>query len=393
MSVGEPTAAMTLDNDARWMDHALELAERGRGFAEPNPVVGAVIVKDGRILGEGYHEKFGGPHAEIHALRVAGPQACGATAYVTLEPCCHTGKTGPCTRALIEARVSRVVAAVLDPNPLVAGRGVLELRRHGIAVTLGTCARRATRTNAPFFKLIRLKRPYVIAKWAQTLDGAMADRFNSSKWISCEESRQQVHLLRGRVDAILVGIGTVLADDPMLTARPPHDSDIRRRATRCVLDASCRLPLGSRLVQSAKEYPTVIFHRRSLEPPAEDRRRRLLAAGVECVAIVDSVGSAGKLDFGAVLGELGRRMMSNLLVEGGAEVLGHLLREHLVDEAQVFIAPRILGDEQARRIVPQSAAKLTDTLNASVMEQALCGSDMKLILQFQHIPASAAGRG
>jgi diaminohydroxyphosphoribosylaminopyrimidine deaminase/5-amino-6-(5-phosphoribosylamino)uracil reductase len=382
MSAGEPISITTSDDDARWMHHALELAERGRGFVEPNPVVGAVIVKDGRVLGEGYHEKFGGPHAEIHALRTAGPQAAGATAYVTLEPCCHIGKTGPCTRALIEAKVSRVVAAVLDPNPLVAGRGVLELRRHGIAVVLGTCARRATRINAPFFKLINLKRPYVIAKWAQTLDGAIADRFNSSKWISCEESRQQVHTLRGRVDAILVGVGTVLADDPLLTARPRDPVEIRRRAIRCVLDAYCRVPLDSRLVQSAKEYPTVIFHHRLLEPAAEDRRRHIAAAGVECVAIDHSGEAAGELNFIAVLDELGRRMMSHVLVEGGAEVLGHLLRHRLIDEAHVFVAPRILGDHRARRIVLQPNTKLNEALNASVIEQASCGTDIKMVLQF-----------
>ena len=381
MSAGEPISIITSDDDARWMHHALELGERGRGFVEPNPVVGAVIVKDGRILGEGYHEKFGGPHAEIHALRMAGPQAAGATAYVTLEPCCHTGKTGPCTRALIEAKVSRVVAAVLDPNPLVAGKGVLELRRHGISVVLGTCARRATRMNAPFFKLIKHKRSYIIAKWAQTLDGAMADRFNSSKWISCEESRQQVHALRGRVDAILVGVGTVLADDPLLTARPRDPAEIRRRAIRCVLDAYCRVPLDSRLVKSAGEYPTIIFHHRLLEPAAEDRRRHIAAAGVECIAIDSSGEAAGELNFAAVLDELGRRMMSNVLVEGGAEVLGHLLRHRLVDEAHVFIAPRILGDHRARRIVLQPNAKLNEALNASVIEQVLCGTDIKIILQ------------
>ncbi|MGC8559486.1 MAG: bifunctional diaminohydroxyphosphoribosylaminopyrimidine deaminase/5-amino-6-(5-phosphoribosylamino)uracil reductase RibD [Phycisphaerae bacterium] len=381
MSAGEQISITTPD-DAQWMHHALQLAERGRGSVEPNPMVGAVIVKDGRILGEGYHEKFGGPHAEIHALRMAGAQATGATAYVTLEPCCHTGKTGPCTRALIEAKVSRVVAAVLDPNPLVAGRGVLELRHNGIAVVLGTGARRATRINAPFFKLINIKRPYVIAKWAQTLDGALADRFNSSKWISCEESRQQVHTLRGRVDAILVGIGTVLADDPLLTARPRDSSEIRRRAIRCVLDAACRLPLDSRLVQSAREYPTVIFHHRSLEPAAEDRRRQIAAAGVECVAIEDSAGAAGELNFAAVLDELGRRMISNLLVEGGGEVLGHLLRHRLVDEAHVFIAPRILGDDQPRRIILQPSVKLNDALNASIIEHSSCGTDIKIVLQF-----------
>jgi diaminohydroxyphosphoribosylaminopyrimidine deaminase/5-amino-6-(5-phosphoribosylamino)uracil reductase len=214
------------------------------------------------------------------------------------------------------------------------------------------------------------------------LDGAIADRFNTSKWISCEESRQQVHILRGRVDAILVGVGTVLADDPLLTARPRDPVEIRRRAIRCVLDAYCRVPLDSRLVQSAKEYPTVIFHHRLLEPAAEDRRRHIAAAGVECVAIDNSGETAGELNFIAVLDELGRRMMSHVLVEGGAEVLGHLLRYRLVDEAHVFVAPRILGDHRARRIVLQPNAKLNEALNASVIEQASCGTDIKMVLQF-----------
>ncbi len=372
-----------LTEDARWMRRALELAEMGRGLVEPNPVVGAVIVKDGAVVGEGWHEKFGGPHAEIHALKNAGTKAAGATVYVTLEPCCHVGKTGPCTQALLAAKVARVSAAVLDPNPLVAGKGLMELRHHGVAVGVGVCAREARRINAPFFKFITQKRPYVIAKWAQSIDGAMADRFGESKWISCAASRQQVHLLRGRVDAVLVGIHTVIADDPLLTARPPSAIDIRRRALRCVLDTHCRLPSHSQLVHTAREIPVLLFHGRQLDAAALQRREQLSHAGIECVAIDGTGSDADGLNLGAVLDYLGSRSVSNLLVEGGSRLLGGLIKQRLVDEAQVYIAPIVVADHQARRIgTDGQAVHLAGAVRGTVLAHGQSGEDSRIIILF-----------
>ncbi len=372
-----------LAEDAKWMRRALELAELGRGLVEPNPVVGAVIIKNGELVGEGWHEKFGGPHAEIRALEVAGAKAAGATVYVTLEPCCHTGKTGPCTTALVAAGVARVSAAVLDPNPLVAGRGISELRRHSVAVGVGVCARQASQINAPFFKLMDQKRPWVIAKWAQSIDGTLGDRFGESKWISCAESRHQVHRLRGRVDAVLVGINTVLADDPLLTARPHHPLDIRRRAMRCVLDGHCRLPMHSQLVQTAGEYPVLVFHQRQLDAAAAQRREHLMAAGIDCIPVDGETSGNSSLNLAAVLDSLGTRSITNLLVEGGSRVIGDLFAHHLVDEAHVYIAPMIVGDDQARRIdAGNMAVHLAGAARGTVASQNLCGSDVHLVLLF-----------
>ena len=236
------------------MRRALELAERGRGYVEPNPLVGAVIVRDDQVVAEGWHQRFGEAHAEIDALAMAADKARGATLYVTLEPCCHHGKTPPCTDALIRAGIKHVVAAMLDPFAQVAGKGVELLRAAGITVETGLCEQEARSLNAPYLKLLATGKPYVHAKWAMSLDGKIATRSGDSRWISNEASRKRVHELRGRMDAIIVGIGTVLADDPLLTARPPGP----RTACRVILDSCGRLPLSSKLAQSARLVPTLV---------------------------------------------------------------------------------------------------------------------------------------
>src|SRR5215210_4216404 len=231
-------------SDADYMTRALELAGRGRGWVEPNPLVGAVVVRDAAVVGEGWHEKFGQAHAEVNALRQAGELARGATLYVTLEPCCHFGKTPPCTEAVIGAGVRRVVSAMLDPFPQVAGQGASRLREAGIVVEVGVGDAAARQLNAPYLKRLRTGRPWVHAKWAMTLDGKIATRTGQSKWITGEAARARVHELRGRMDAIIVGKGTLLADDPLLTARPPGP----RAATRVVLAGTAKgLPGSCRL--------------------------------------------------------------------------------------------------------------------------------------------------
>jgi diaminohydroxyphosphoribosylaminopyrimidine deaminase/5-amino-6-(5-phosphoribosylamino)uracil reductase len=315
-------------SDADWMTQALSLAERGRGYVEPNPLTGAVIVRDGRPVGEGWHQRFGQAHAEVNALAVAGEAARGATLYVTLEPCCHFGKTPPCTDAVIRAGVSRVVAAMSDPFPQVAGKGTELLRQAGVAVEMGVCEVAARRLNAPYLKLLAKGRPYVHAKWAMTLDGKIATRSGDSKWISNEASRRRVHELRGRMDAIIVGIGTVLADDPQLTARPPGP----RTPVRVVLDRSGRTPVLSNLAQTARKTPTWIVT--ACEPAA-----KLHTLGCEVLNIPDVP---------ALLDEMGRRRMTNVLVEGGAGVFGSFLDAVEIDEVHVFIAPRLAGGKAAK---------------------------------------------
>ncbi len=301
--------------DESHMARALELARRGEGAVEPNPMVGCVIADDNEVVGEGWHQRFGGPHAEVEALTAAGPRAKGATAYVTLEPCCHHGKTPPCTQALIAAGIRRVVCAQRDPFPQVGGRGIEELRQAKIDVEVGLLESDAQQLNAPYLKLIKTGRPWIIAKWAMTLDGRMATAAGDSKWISGKESRTVVHQLRARVDAILVGSGTASADDPLLTARPPGP----RVATRIVLDSSASLSLNSQLVRTATQAPVLIAT--SSTSSTKANRDQLAAAGCEILAL-DGASQNDRLL--QLLDDLGRRGMTNVLVEGGPKLLGSL---------------------------------------------------------------------
>ena len=319
------------------MRRALDLARQGAGAVEPNPLVGCVIARGAEIIGEGWHRRFGGPHAEVEALAVAGPRARGATAYVTLEPCCHHGKTPPCTNALIAAGVARVVCAQTDPFPAVAGKGIAALRAAGMAVTSDVLAPDAVRLNAPYLKLLQTGRPWVIAKWAMTLDGKLATATGDSRWISGEAARDYVHQLRGRVDAILVGSGTARADNPLLTARPPGP----RQALRVVVDSRASLPPYSQLLVTARQVPLLV----AVGPQAAATDlRRLEAAGCE-VFLCSASSHAERL--GQLLDELGRRRLTNLLVEGGAQLLGNLHDAGQIDYVCAFVAPRLLGGRDA----------------------------------------------
>jgi len=324
--------------DEAAMRRALELAARGRGFVEPNPMVGAVITADDGFVGEGWHERFGGPHAEVVALQAAGPRARGGTLYATLEPCCHHGKTPPCTEAIRAAGIGRVVVATADPFPEVAGRGIAMLREAGITVEVGLLSTEAERLTAAFRTLIQKGRPWVIAKWAMSIDGRLATAPWQGRWISSPESRALVHDLRTRIDAIAVGIDTVLADDPRLTARPEGDMASGPRVPlRVVLDGRARLPLTSTLVRTAREIPVLVAT--GPDAPAESTAA-LAAAG--CEVWRGTAADAGtRTD--ALLAELGRRRLTHLLVEGGATVLTGMLAAGQVDEVWAFIAPVIVG--------------------------------------------------
>jgi diaminohydroxyphosphoribosylaminopyrimidine deaminase/5-amino-6-(5-phosphoribosylamino)uracil reductase len=324
------------DDDTRWMQAALAEAELGRGRVEPNPLVGAVVVKDGRLVSSGHHGRFGGPHAEVVALERAGKDAAGATLYVTLEPCCHFGKTPPCTSAILAAGIVRVVAALRDPFPQVNGQGLAILQAAGLAVAAGCEEPAARYLNEPYLKRVVTGLPYVTAKWAMTLDGKTAVRSGDSRWISSERSRQLVHELRGRMDAIVAGIRTVIADDPLLTARPPGP----RAASRVVLDGRARLPLSSQLVQTAASVPVLVA---VAEGADASRRRALEDRGCEVVVFPASP----RVPIVPLLRELSRRGMTNVLVEGGGLVLGSFLDEHQVDAVDVFIAPIVEGGDHA----------------------------------------------
>jgi diaminohydroxyphosphoribosylaminopyrimidine deaminase/5-amino-6-(5-phosphoribosylamino)uracil reductase len=326
-------ATTAADYDRQYMERALELARRGEGAVEPNPMVGCVLVRDGTVVSEGWHRRFGGPHAEVEALAAAGDGARGATAYVTLEPCAHAGKTPPCTRALVAAGVARVVVGTRDPHALVDGRGLNELRQAGISVELGVLADEAAELIAPFRMLASEGRPWVIAKWAMTLDGKLSTRTGSSRWISGEASRARVHELRGRVDAIVVGRGTVEADDPLLTARPAG----QRVAARVVLDSTASLSLEAQLVRTVGKAPVVV----AAAAEASDRQlSQLRDRGVE---VWQSTAPDPSGRIGELLKELGRRQFTNVLFEGGGEVLGVLHDAGLIDEVHAFVAPKLVG--------------------------------------------------
>lgn len=324
-------------DDLHWMRRAIELARRGEGSVEPNPMVGCVIVRDDEVIAEGWHRRYGDRHAETDALSRAVTDVGGATAYVSLEPCCHHGKQPPCTDALIAAGIRRVVAAVRDPFAKVDGGGLQRLLEAGIIVQTGVGEHEAREVLAPYLKRVVAGMPWVIAKWAMSLDGRLATRTGDSKWISGAASRAEVHHLRGRCDAIVVGIGTALADDPSLTARPAG----ARTALRVVLDSKARLPLHSQLVRTAREFPTCV----ACGPEASEAAvASLRSAGVE-VLTWEHAGVWERTE--ATLRCLAERGITNVLVEGGAAVLGSLWDHQAIDEVMVFIAPKLIGGRDA----------------------------------------------
>jgi diaminohydroxyphosphoribosylaminopyrimidine deaminase/5-amino-6-(5-phosphoribosylamino)uracil reductase len=334
--------------DEKFMQAALRLARRGIGSVEPNPAVGAVIVKDDQVIGKGYHKRFGGPHAEINALddcKHHGIEPRGATMYVTLEPCSHQGKTGPCTQALISAGLKKVVVAMIDPSAHASGKGIEQLRRAGIEVQVGLCQTEARLLNAPFVKYAATGKCWVTLKWAQSIDGklAWADTNQENRWISNALSRKDVHTLRRRAQAILVGINTILADDPLLTSRPSKG----KKTTRIVLDNQLRIPPDCQLLQTAKKNPvTIVTRQRSVEthPRAAEQVRKM---GSELLVCPDTPDCSNLI---FLLDELSRRGIAHLLVEGGPRVLTSFIKENLADEIIVYIAPQILGTQGSAEI-------------------------------------------
>lgn len=365
---------MPAEADARrFLLAAAKLALRGHGGAEPNPMVGCVIVRDGAVVGRGWHRRCGEAHAEVNALLDAGDRAHGATAYVTLEPCNHHGRTGPCSHALIAAGVSRVVFATRDPNPTASG-GMQALLAAGIEAIHHPLPE-TDDLNAPFLKRVATNLPWVTAKWAQTLDGSIATRTGESQWISCETSRRRVHRERARVDAILTGMGTVRADDPRLTAR---GTPILRRARRVVVDRDLDLDAGSALVRTLDRAPLTVACSRGAHAERHAHADLLRGLGVDVLAIDD--GTEGLT---ALLRDLHARLgVSTVLVESGGGLLGKLLAAGLVDELWAFVAPMLVGDAQApgpvRGLDP---AVLDDCTRWRMTSMARSGVDVELRLR------------
>jgi diaminohydroxyphosphoribosylaminopyrimidine deaminase / 5-amino-6-(5-phosphoribosylamino)uracil reductase len=344
-------AALAQNDDLRFMNLALALGRRGLGRTRPNPAVGAVIVKDGIIVGRGWTQPGGRPHAEVEALRRAGAAARGATLYVTLEPCSHFGKSPPCADAIIAAGMARVVSALEDPNPEVAGRGHARLRAAGIAVEIGIGAAAARRDHAGHIRRMQDGRPHVALKLAVSADGKVAGAGRRPLPITGEETRERVHLIRAQSDAILLGIGTALADDPMLTCRLPGMA--RYSPVRVVLDSALRLPLESRLVKSAQQVPVWLIAGLAAPHSAE---QRLQAHGVEVVRVA---ATDGRLDLAAVLKLLAGRGVTRLLVEGGPTLAAALLAADRVDEAMLFVSPKSVGADGIDAFDRPAAAALS----------------------------------
>jgi diaminohydroxyphosphoribosylaminopyrimidine deaminase/5-amino-6-(5-phosphoribosylamino)uracil reductase len=340
--------------DLAWLDRAFALAERGRYGVPPNPMVGAVVVRGGKVAGEGWHRRAGQAHAEIRALERAGRKARGADLYLTLEPCVHQGRTPPCAPRVAAAGIRRVVVAASDPNPVVSGRGIRALRREGIEVVLAPAAwrRRAEEQNETFRTAIERQRPFVLAKWASSLDGRIASSRGESRWITGEAARRRAMLLREEYDAILVGAGTVLADDPRLTRRLGKAG--RRPHWRIVLDGRLRVPEDAGVLRGPGERIVA-----TARPASSAKARRLEARGVRVWSLPGR--SRTRVSLERLLARLAENGVSSLMIEGGAETLGAFLREGLVDRVAVFLAPRILGGRNAPAAVGGGGFDLSET--------------------------------
>ncbi|MBM4276017.1 MAG: bifunctional diaminohydroxyphosphoribosylaminopyrimidine deaminase/5-amino-6-(5-phosphoribosylamino)uracil reductase RibD [Deltaproteobacteria bacterium] len=365
--------------DVQYMRLALRLAARGAGWTSPNPMVGAAVVKNDRVVGKGYHRGYGLPHAEVEALRRAGDAARGADLYVTLEPCNHHGKTPPCTQAILEAGVRRVVVAVRDPNPRVNGGGAEFLASQGVQVEVGLLEAEARRVNEAWFKWMATGLPWVMAKAACSLDGRMATATGESQWLTGEAARAFGHRLRHLSDAILVGVNTVIADDPQLTTRlptkdrRPKTEDRFKDPIRIILDSRLRLPLTARLLNLDSPAPTWVA---CTEAAPAEKRRALEKKGAEVLVLPEE---SGRVALQPLLALLGQRQVQSLLVEGGAEVLGSFFDQKLVDQFFFFYAPKFLGGRRALSVLGgEGAARLQDASQARDLSVRRLGPDLLL---------------
>ncbi len=363
------------DQDQKYMQAALKLARRGIGSVEPNPPVGCIIVKGTQIVGKGWHKKFGGAHAEINALedcRDLGVNPNGATMYVTLEPCCHQGKTSACTDAIIEAAPARVYVATLDPSQHANGAGIEKLRTAGIEVQLGLCEKEARLLNAPFLKYASTGKCWITLKWAQSIDGKLAwtQTTDGQRWISNELSRADAHKLRTRAQAILVGINTVLADDPLLTPRPSRG----KKPTRIILDTNLRIPLDCQIIKTAKKTPVLILTTQQAVQQNPKTAEKLAKKGAELLITPETPGQSN-LNF--LIDEISSRGITQLLVEGGPTVIASFLKADLADELCIYIAPKILAS-QGTASITEPMAELNEAFDLNYTNIETFGQDIKI---------------
>lgn len=376
---GEPLAL-----HERYMARALDLAERGRGNVSPNPLVGCVIVKDDVVVGEGWHERAGEPHAEVHALRAAGEQAEGATVYVTLEPCNHTGRTPPCVDALIGAGVRRVVAATLDPNPLVNGLGAKRLQEAGVEVVVGVLKDEAERQNEVFFSVQLRGRPYVLYKTAMSLDGKLATQGGQSRWITGEAARARVQGWRGELDAVAVGVNTVLLDDPLLTNRLEGG----RTPLKVIFDSAARTPPTAKLFEPDAQGAAARVLVFVTEKAAASRVAALQARGAEVVTVS---ALQGRLEVGAALAALKERGVSSLLLEGGGTLAWSFFEARAVDRVAWFIAPKLLGGNGPSPLGGIGVSSLDEAIRLEGLSSETLGGDLLLSGRVRYPDEGAAG--
>lgn len=321
----------------KYMERAIQLAKLGRGHTNPNPIVGAVIVKDDKIIGEGYHQYYGGLHAERNAFANCTEQPSGADLYVTLEPCCHHGKTPPCTDIIIEKNIKRVFIGSDDPNILVAGKGIEQLKQHGIEVHTGILKQKCDSLNTIFFHYIKTKQPYVVMKYAMTADGKIATYTGDSKWITGEKAREQVHYMRNALSGIMVGIGTVLADNPLLNCRIEGG----KNPTRIICDSTLKIPMDSQIVQTANQIDTII----AFAQKKEQKQIELQNAGIKLLYLPNE---QNKVDLKALMTELGKQQIDSVLLEGGGTLNECALQSGIVNRVEVYIAPKLFGGSNAK---------------------------------------------
>lgn len=358
-------------NDRFFMERAITLARKGYGCTSPNPLVGAVVVRDGEIVGEGWHARYGGPHAEVHALEAAGKKAEGATIYVSLEPCNHQGKTPPCTEAVIRSGISRVVMAMEDPNPKASG-GIARLCEAGIEVLTGLCEKEARMLNAPFIKMVETGLPWVVLKSAMTLDGMVATKTGDSKWVTGEASRSWCHEhLRQRLDAILVGSGTVRADNPGLTCRLPNGGG--RNPLRIILASSLNLDPEAEIFKEKKDSGTLIVCAEGIDSAKMDA---FVAKGARILEI--PLAKEGGLDLGILMQRLGKMGVQSILIEGGAHVAASALKSRIVDALVLFYAPKILGGEGLPVFSGKGPERMSESIGIRDMEIFRTGDDFRL---------------
>lgn len=324
--------------DEKWMRRALDLSMKAEGYVNPNPLVGAVIVKEGKVIGEGYHKKYGEPHAERNAFNSTDEDVAGATMYVTLEPCSHYGKNPPCADLIVEKKIGKVVVGILDPNPLVAGRGIKKLKDAGIEVKVGVLERECKKVNEVFLKYITTKEPFVLMKNAMSLDGKIATYLGESKWISNEKSRERVQMLRNKYAAIMVGINTVIKDNPELTCRLEGGVN----PIRVIVDSKLRIPIESKIVQTSKNVKTIVATTSNCN---KEKKAKLEKSGVEVILIEER---EGKVDLKKLMKVLGQKEIDSILLEGGGELNFSALKAGIVDKVETYIAPKLIGGKEAK---------------------------------------------